>query len=219
MTIGARLKEERERLGYTQPAFAELAGTTKKSQIDYEKDSTQPKASYLANIAKIGADILYIVTGLHLIEKRKEQKGDFSDEFDLVNVYDVAISAGHGSICTGDAQPISRLAFRKDWLARQGYHAKDLMIVYATGDSMFPTIQDKDPLLVNTVDKSLGDGFIYVIRTGENFWVKRIQRQLDGSILLISDNKTYPPMPLDLNEASDVEIMGRWIPPSRGTFY
>ncbi len=218
-SIGARLKEERERLGFTQPAFAELAGTTKKSQIDYEKDFTQPKANYLASIAEHGADILYIVTGVHSLEQKKSQKSDFLDEFDLVNVYDVDISAGHGSICGGDARPISRLAFRKDWLKRHGFYAKDLIIVYATGDSMFPTIQDKDPLLINTTDKALTDGFIYVIRTGENFWVKRIQRQLDGSILLISDNKAYPPMPLALNEASDVEIMGKWVPPSRGTFY
>lgn len=63
MTIGARLKEERERLGFSQPNFSGLAGTTKKSQIDYEKDITQPKASYLEVIAKVGADIEYIVTG------------------------------------------------------------------------------------------------------------------------------------------------------------
>lgn len=63
MTIGERLKEERERLGFTQPAFAGLAETTKKSQIDYEKDLTQPKAGYLAVIAKVGADVQYIVTG------------------------------------------------------------------------------------------------------------------------------------------------------------
>ncbi|ENX33919.1 hypothetical protein F889_02583 [Acinetobacter colistiniresistens] len=219
MTIGARLKEERERLGYTQPAFAELVGTTKKSQIDYEKDSTQPKASYLAGIADIGADILYIVTGIRLIEKKKEQKGDFSDEFDLVNVFDVDISAGHGSICSGDAKPISRLAFRKDWLSKHGLYAKDLLIVYAKGDSMLPTIQDKEKLLVNSADKELTDGFIYVIRNHENYWVKRVQRQFDGSLLLISDNKMYPPMQLDLNDANDVEIIGRWIPPSRATFY
>lgn len=64
MTIGERLREERERLGFTQPAFAGLAETTKKSQIDYEKDLTQPKAGYLAAIAKVGADVQYIVTGI-----------------------------------------------------------------------------------------------------------------------------------------------------------
>lgn len=63
MTIGERLKAERERLGFTQPVLAAIAETTKKSQIDYEKDLTQPKAGYLAAIAKVGADIQYIVTG------------------------------------------------------------------------------------------------------------------------------------------------------------
>ncbi len=63
MSIGLRLKEERERLGFTQPLFAGLANTTKKSQIDYEKDLTQPKAGYLSVIANAGADVQYIITG------------------------------------------------------------------------------------------------------------------------------------------------------------
>lgn len=63
MTIGERLRRERERLGFTQPVFAAIALTTKKSQIDYEKDLTQPKAGYLEAIAKVGADVQYIVTG------------------------------------------------------------------------------------------------------------------------------------------------------------
>lgn len=62
-SIGVRLKEERERLGFSQTAFAELAASSKKSQIDYEKDFTQPKAGYLAAIAQQGADVQYIVTG------------------------------------------------------------------------------------------------------------------------------------------------------------
>ncbi|MFX5344345.1 helix-turn-helix transcriptional regulator, partial [Acinetobacter baumannii] len=101
------------RLGYTQPVFAELAGTTKKSQIDYEKDLTQPKAGYLAAIAEVGADIGYIVTGN---KSPKLQNSDFAYEFDLVNVYDVSVSAGDGAVCLGETEPTSRLAFRKDWL-------------------------------------------------------------------------------------------------------
>lgn len=63
VTIGERLRHERERLGFTQPVFAALAETTKKSQIDYEKDLTQPKAGYLAAISKVGADIQFVITG------------------------------------------------------------------------------------------------------------------------------------------------------------
>lgn len=64
MTIGDRLREERERLGFNQPALAGLAETTKKSQIDYEKGISFPKANYLEVIARVGADIQYIITGV-----------------------------------------------------------------------------------------------------------------------------------------------------------
>lgn len=64
MTIGARLKEERERLHLTQTAMAEEADTTKKTQIDYETDRTPPKATYLAAIAKLGVDVAYVLTGM-----------------------------------------------------------------------------------------------------------------------------------------------------------
>lgn len=64
MTIGKRLKEERNRLKLNQTDFAVLAQTTKKSQIEYEKESTYPNAAYLAAIAEAGADVQYIITGI-----------------------------------------------------------------------------------------------------------------------------------------------------------
>lgn len=63
VTIEERLKEERLRLGYTQPDFAALAGKTKKTMIDYEKGVTSPDAKFLAAIAAAGADVQYILTG------------------------------------------------------------------------------------------------------------------------------------------------------------
>lgn len=40
-------------------------------------------------------------------------------------------------------------------------------------------------------------------------WVKRIQRQIDGNLLLISDNETYPPMLLMLADHPDIQIIGQ----------
>jgi len=65
-TIGQRLKEERERLNLSQTSMADAAGTTKKTQIDYETDRTPPKATYLAAVATYGVDIAYVVTGQRL---------------------------------------------------------------------------------------------------------------------------------------------------------
>lgn len=66
VTIGDRLKEERERLKLSQTALADAAGTTKKTQIDYEKNKTQPKANYLAAVAAFGVDVAYVITGIRL---------------------------------------------------------------------------------------------------------------------------------------------------------
>ena len=63
MSIGARIKSERERLGYTQEAFAGLGGAAKQSQIAWEQDRTKPNAGVLAAWSDVGADVLYIVTG------------------------------------------------------------------------------------------------------------------------------------------------------------
>ncbi len=66
-TLGERLREERVRLGHNQTDFGELAGVQKLAQLNYEKGIRNPDTGYLAAIAKAGADILYIVTGVRAV--------------------------------------------------------------------------------------------------------------------------------------------------------
>lgn len=66
MNLGLRLKEERDRLGYSQPAFAELVGSGKHAQIKWEKGETSPTALALETWASVGLDVLYVVTGQRL---------------------------------------------------------------------------------------------------------------------------------------------------------
>lgn len=63
MNLGERLREERERLGYSQPAFAAVADAKKHAQINWEKGVAYPNAAALEAWAKIGLDVLYVVTG------------------------------------------------------------------------------------------------------------------------------------------------------------
>ena len=62
-SIGSRLREERERLDYSQEAFAELASASRPTQFNYESGKRSPDSAYLAAIAAAGADVLYILTG------------------------------------------------------------------------------------------------------------------------------------------------------------
>lgn len=72
MSIGSRLKAERERLGMTQTEFAKIAadngapGATRQSQAKYEKDLSVPSATYISALATAGVDVLYLLTGVGL---------------------------------------------------------------------------------------------------------------------------------------------------------
>lgn len=63
MTVGKRLKEEREALGFSQTGFAAIGGIGRKSQFNYEEDERKADTEYLQKIAAAGADVRYIVTG------------------------------------------------------------------------------------------------------------------------------------------------------------
>ena len=63
MPIGERLREERERLGLSQPKFAELAGTTKQTLFSWESGKTAPDGFQMVAFSAAGVDVLYVLTG------------------------------------------------------------------------------------------------------------------------------------------------------------
>jgi len=63
MSIGDRLRSERENLGLSQPKFAAIAGTTKQTLFSWESGKTAPDGFQLAALAAAGVNVLYILTG------------------------------------------------------------------------------------------------------------------------------------------------------------
>ena len=71
--LGARLREERERIGMTQQALGEATGKNKQTQLRYETGRNSPNTDYLISAALHGVDAGYVLTGyrnqLHQDEK------------------------------------------------------------------------------------------------------------------------------------------------------
>ena len=63
-TYGERLREERERLGMNQTAFAAQGGVQKRAQVNYEASERYPDVAYLGALATVGVDVQYVVTGV-----------------------------------------------------------------------------------------------------------------------------------------------------------
>ena len=64
--IGARIKEERTRLDLNQPDFGAIAGASKRTVIEWEKDNSSPTAVQLSALASAGVDVTYVITGIRL---------------------------------------------------------------------------------------------------------------------------------------------------------
>ena len=63
MGFGARLAEERKRLGLKQAEFASLVGTDVPKQSLYENDRRELRADFLARLADAQVDVVYVLTG------------------------------------------------------------------------------------------------------------------------------------------------------------
>lgn len=61
--VGGRLKEERERLAWSQAVLAEVATVSKRSVAAWESGETAPGADVLALLSVKGVDVLYVLTG------------------------------------------------------------------------------------------------------------------------------------------------------------
>jgi hypothetical protein len=126
---------------------------------------------------------------------------------------DVGASAGPGAFA-GDERVDSHIAFEPAWLKRVARGAPDqLSIIRVRGDSMAPTLDDGDDILVDRGDgaEKIRDG-VYVLRVDDALVVKRLAVNPAAPTLTIrGDNPAYPAWP-DCDPAA-VEIVGRvvWV--------
>lgn len=63
MSFGARLAEERKRLGLRQVEFAGLVGIDPPKQSLYENNRRELRGDYLARLAGAEVDVVYVLTG------------------------------------------------------------------------------------------------------------------------------------------------------------
>jgi len=96
---GNRLKEERIRLGLTQPQIAESCGVGKNTVINWEKDSSSPNTPQLSLLQNIGVDVMYVLTGDHSITQQpgRMARYEVSDTFSskkLVMIKEAAAKYG-----------------------------------------------------------------------------------------------------------------------------
>lgn len=111
-----------------------------------------------------------------------------------IPVLDVEASAGHGALAEMESKS-GQFGFDEGWLRKlTPSKASSLSIIHVHGDSMEPTLNDGDEVMVDLGDGQarLRDG-IYVLRMDDALNVKRVAIEPQGRrISVLSDNPAYP---------------------------
>ena len=90
--IGARLKSERERLGYTAKQIAQLMGVTLDVYATYETGQGDPGVYRLPRLSACGFDVLYILTA--------ERHRPMEEENELLSRFRELSQRGRASVFT-----------------------------------------------------------------------------------------------------------------------
>lgn len=123
---------------------------------------------------------------------RAEHDGPGLEDFVLLPSHDTVAAAGASPEIASDPRGSRYMAFRNDWVREEiGIDPKAIGLERAVGDSMAPTINAGDVLLLDTTQRAFALFGIYVLEIDGERLVKRVQRKLDGSLVLISDNPDY----------------------------
>lgn len=109
--IGARLKSERERLGYTAKQIAQLMGVTLDVYATYETGQGDPGVYRLPRLSACGFDVLYILTA--------ERHRPMEEENELLSRFRELSQRGRASVFT-TIDALERLApnLRKEFNKR-----------------------------------------------------------------------------------------------------
>jgi Predicted transcriptional regulator len=238
MDIASRIKKVRGKL--SQDEFAQRLAIHKNSLGRYERGESTPDMSFADKLCTIfGVSPRWFLLGIGeqlqnpsevpdiiFPEKpnKKPQEKAYrvydeagvevieADKIDLILIplVEATLSAGQGSFEVSDKSE-RKYSFRRDFLQRKGDY-KRMVLMRVGGDSMAPSIENGDVVLLDQSQTSPVPGNIYAVGVEDMVYLKRVDAR-PGKLVLYSDNKDYAPIEVDTrgDMAGQARIIGRAI--------
>jgi len=161
-----------------------------------------------ARIAEVVEEVALESKSTNVVKVDFTRAGQVGDEVWIAH-YDVRAAMGGGQIPHEYPEMLQDIRVSPKHLREMGVTFKEhfhLKMITGWGQSMAPTIKDRDPLLVDiTIREFTGDG-IYLFSHDDMLYVKRLQKKGKDRFKMISDNKHH-----DIEEirVDDTHILAR----------
>ena len=194
-----RLTQAREAANIKKSAFAKAVGVSAPTVTDWENGET--KMIEGANLVKVcsvlGITAAWLIDGDENVSSSNLQipgarrvivaeEGDVNF-FDIPKVKVVVRAGVTGFQTVPEIFDGSTLTVPRQWIDRKRLVASSLIAMTVTGDSMDPRLCDGDLVVVNTDDRKMQDGEVFVFNYDGEVVIKRLVKER-GSWWLFSDN-------------------------------
>ncbi len=139
------------------------------------------------------------------------QTASASNDDDMVDLASVDLAYGFGGAFLDAGDPeVGKVRFSHAWLRAQGITAPPevLGVAQGIGDSMEPLFYDRDVIVFDRsarLEDHMADK-MWVFALGQIGMVKRLRPLTDGTVRIMSVNRTYPD---EIAAAEEIYIIGR----------
>lgn len=217
--IGTRLKRIRTKLALTGEQIARRLEISRPYWSALENGKRAPGRKLLSALERVfGVRPDYVSAGSGAMFLRVAPASQQVDEPNAGTRPSGALLAGESppknyevipKLAAEELDPAGDFAFSREWLRRHlGHTSGRLATLQVRGDAMQPTLHDGDTVIVDTGVQRVEASGLYVIALRGDRQVRRVQRLLDDSLLLISDNPAYGKETVPVARAKALEVVG-----------
>ena len=196
-TIGERIKSLRLNQGLSQESLAEKINVTKSTISQWEVGKAHPKNKNLLSI------VTFFDTTYEYI-KGGSEVSDICPRVASIPFYNISASAGLGLI--NDAETYTYVDIEN----LNSSNIEHLVCITANGDSMEPALKDGSIIVIDTQNRNIIDGNMYVFRQDDFLRVKLISYE-KNHLRIMSYNKEYKDEIYNFSEVDDLNIIGQVI--------
>lgn len=207
-TFADRLNKRLDEKSLSQIDVARSLGVSQQAVSRWCKGTAQPRLDVIPSLAKF-----LDVPASFLAFRETETTPVESDNLIRLRRYDFSACCGN-ELSEQDVCGVETITVTRNWFAQNLNHAyregdsERYTLINARGDSMSPTWESGDILIVDSSQKTLDrDGF-YVFTFDGTTYAKRLQR-IGRTLLVISDNDKYEPFRIEKGDLELVSINGR----------
>lgn len=204
-----RVRDTLRDAGMSQAEFARQIQVSPQTLSGWMSGRNKPGVEEMGRMClALNVSPSWLLTGF---DNMPDSQSLVDDDCVIIPVLNIRGSCGSNGRDVSNASMITMMKVTHEWVVDHCgmVNKRSLNIIGATGDSMSPTLEEGDTVIVDTSVKTLYTDAMFAFTIDNDMYIKRMQRVGLG-IQIISDNPRYSPYMIDPRELGEsFQILGK----------